>query len=64
MLCHLRSNRIGWVFMMATLGLAGASVATAMFFGGKKAGGTLAAVEAAVLAHRVRKAARNTVVVR
>jgi len=48
--------------MTAAIGVAGASVVVAAFLGGKKAGGTLAAVEAAVLAHRCRKAAKIWIV--
>eukprot|EP00903_Cladosiphon_okamuranus_P017623 g16233.t1 len=53
---HRSVNVKGWLMMAATLTVAGASVAAASFFGGKRAGGALAATEATVLACRVRKA--------
>ena len=49
-------NVKGWLMMAATLTVAGASVAAASFYGGKRAGGVVAATEAVVLASRVRKA--------
>lgn len=42
--------------MATTVTIAGASVAAASFYGGKRAGGALAATEAVVLATRFRKA--------
>ena len=42
--------------MATTVTIAGATVAAASFYGGKRAGGALAATEAAVLASRFRKA--------
>eukprot|EP00903_Cladosiphon_okamuranus_P010228 g9687.t1 len=46
----------GWLMMTATIAVAGASIAAAAFYGGKRAGGALAATEAVVLASRFRKA--------
>ncbi|CAB1097530.1 unnamed protein product [Ectocarpus sp. CCAP 1310/34] len=51
-----RFNRHGWLIMAATVTVAGASVAAASFFGGKRAGGALAATEALILTSRFRKA--------
>eukprot|EP00752_Nemacystus_decipiens_P002264 g2145.t1 len=54
---EFRSYNIrGWVLMATTVTIAGASVAAASFYGGKRAGGALAATEAVVLAARFRKA--------
>lgn len=47
---------MGWVVMATVVAVAGASVAAASFFGDKRAGGTLAAIEAAMLATCFRKA--------
>lgn len=46
----------GWLLMATAVTVAGVSVAAASCFGGKRAGGALAAAEATVLACRVRKA--------
>eukprot|EP00752_Nemacystus_decipiens_P016793 g15030.t1 len=53
---HKSVNMKGWLMMAATLTAAGASVAAASFFGGKRTGGVLAVTEATVLACRIRKA--------
>ncbi len=47
---------MGWVLMATTFTLAGATVAAATFYGGKRAGGALAATEVVLLTHRFQKA--------
>lgn len=51
-----RINIVGWLLMATTVAVAWGSVSAMFSFGGKRAGGALAAAEATVLADRVRKA--------
>ncbi|CAM9988281.1 unnamed protein product [Pylaiella littoralis] len=51
-----RANTSGWLVMAATVTVAGASVAAAAIFGGKRAGGAVAATEVVFFTSRVRKA--------